>query len=123
MEREIQLALEQFEVGIAADRIVLYHATNSERAHETLETQTVRAKLDEDSSLTGRPRYLVYLASRPEILDAIPHASVVLRLEVPADTPLEINPTFHDRWLELVYEAPSEEDGLEVSDSSIVCGT
>lgn len=100
----------------------LYHATSKAEADQIVRDQRFVPKVDEDMSLPGQPkRYAFYLATSPDILGAIPHASAVVEMDVPDD--VNLFPGSGDDpskgWRELVYQ-PRDASPVQVANAKIV---
>lgn len=99
----------------------LYHATDMPTAKAIVRDQQVIPKLDSDASLPGREQYKFYFATSPDILDAIPHATAAVEMDVPTSVRL-IEGEGDDPekgWRELVYQASSA-DPVPVSNAKIL---
>lgn len=83
--------------------------------------QQVIPKLDSDASLPGREEYKFYFATSPSILDAIPHATAVVEMDVPTSVTLFAGGGDDPEkgWRELVYQASSA-DLVPVSNAKII---
>lgn len=106
MDPTLLSALVQRGLEVEQGALTLFHATSTEKAADIERTLLLPTEVDEWASLPGRPPVRkVWLASSPDVLRVIPHASVVVRVTLPASTPLELgegdNPG--KGWIEVVY--------------------
>lgn len=99
----------------------LFHATEMPTAKAIVRDQQVVPKLDSDASLPGREQYKFYFATSPDILDAIPHATAVVEMDLPTSVTLfEGEGDDPEKgWRELVYQAANA-DPVPVSNAKIV---
>lgn len=99
----------------------LFHATGMPTAKAIARDQQVIPKLDSDASIPGREQYKLYFATSPDILDAVPHATAVVEMDLPTSVTLfEGEGDDPEKgWRELVYQA-STADPVPVSNAKIV---
>jgi hypothetical protein len=100
----------------------LYHATSTSTADAIVRDLVIMPKLDVDASLPGREVYKVYLATSSAIISAIPHATTVVEVEIPADVRLFAGEGDDPAksWREFVYQAPDSSAGLPVTTARVV---